>query len=170
MQLKNKFQNLEYLPINFSQNKDICLSFRRDAHRVSFGCLDNYDPANTLQWYQKLLTIYPEGFVHVWLDQQIIGQLEFNAKLTAPNGQAGGYVYFIYLIPEYRGCGFGKQLLNYATQHLASKGCKQAALRYIEGNYRAENLYLKNGWIKQGPLKDSAQLMVKDLTGENNEN
>lgn len=106
----------------------------------------------------------PEWFyIHVWLDNQIAGQLEFRSLSPEPNT---GYVHLIYLKPEYRGLGIAKQLQDYIKTNLLNAGCDYAQLSVSRTNARAMKFYLRNGWsfVKPNPKHAETDFYQLDLT------
>ncbi|SFE49154.1 Ribosomal protein S18 acetylase RimI [Peptostreptococcaceae bacterium pGA-8] len=57
-----------------------------------------------------------------------------------------GEVISIYLLPEYMGLGYGKQLLDFVVEQLKEQGYTEAFLWVLEENERARNFYEKYGF------------------------
>ena len=56
------------------------------------------------------------------------------------------FISFIYLLPEYRGHNFGKQLEEYAMTLFKKHKCSHAELDVYSKNPKAMTFYEKNGW------------------------
>ena len=69
--------NLIYAPVNLTQDIETCIKFRKDAWNVSYGSLANFSKKEMINWFNHLKAESPHGFLHVWHNEQIIGQLEF---------------------------------------------------------------------------------------------
>ncbi|MBV1841747.1 MULTISPECIES: GNAT family N-acetyltransferase [Photobacterium] len=122
-----------------------CLAFRREAYQCSFGHTDGFDDA--FEDYEARIRSrleLPEWrYEHVWLGDEIIGQLEYKAYSFEPGL---GYVHLIYLAPEYRGAGIADKLQHYLAKQFLSLGCQGAILSVSKTNVRALRHYQKNGW------------------------
>jgi len=139
---------------------DVCLGARKEAYLCSFG---------TLSGVEKILSGYRERmearrndsrfyYYHVWEQGRIIGQLEFRSCWEAdpshsPGWQAEdtGYLYLIYIAPEYRGSGVVNELHDFITKTLSRKGCKRIVLSVSTTNERAMRFYKKKGWYYLSP-------------------
>lgn len=60
-----------------------------------------------------------------------------------------GEIISIYLLPEYMGKGYGKELLDRAVSELVGKGYREIFLWVLEENHRARRFYEKFGLRKQ---------------------
>ncbi|OGS55519.1 MAG: hypothetical protein A3K60_05095 [Euryarchaeota archaeon RBG_19FT_COMBO_56_21] len=60
--------------------------------------------------------------------------------------QREGWVGGIGILREYRGRGIGSRLMDEAERELAAKGVREVSLEVIDGNARAEKLYLNLGY------------------------
>lgn len=90
----------------------------------------------------------PNSVVHIWQNQEIVGQIESSIKKNNPQC---GYVNLYYLIPEKRGQGLGAALDEYATWRLAKLGCTRIELMVDCSNKPGIKFYLKQGWANKGP-------------------
>ena len=158
--------DLTFLPVNIKNDLDTCIRFRKDAWVVSFGSEQGFSEEEAVQWFHSLSEKNPDGFLHVWHDQEIIGQLEFRSNIVTSDGQKAGYANLFYLAPDYRGKGLGQVIHDYVIERFKNDQCVGAMLRYIPGNDRAENFYTLNGWYLSGkPELKRGQLMRKDFVG-----
>lgn len=64
-----------------------------------------------------------------------------------------GEIVSIYLLPEYIGKGYGRDLLARAIKELKIMGFDKVLLWVLEDNVRARNFYEKNGFIFRGEYK-----------------
>lgn len=154
---------MEFINVDLDTQLALCLAFRRDAHIISFGNDDNFNTAETTLWFKKLATENSQGFLHILLDGNTIGQLEFKSAILADDGIKRGYIYLLYLLPEFRGKGYGEKLLAYIFSIFKADQCQAANLRYLPHNKAAAGFYKKHGWQKQGVVTDRGQLMVKAI-------
>ncbi|MBA8783300.1 MULTISPECIES: N-acetyltransferase [Aeromonas] len=104
------------------------------------------------QWY----------YLHVWVGEQLVGQLEFRSFSDEPET---GYVQLIYLFPEYRGTGLAAELQAYIRQQLLGAGCKWALLSVSRTNLRALNHYRRSGWtfLRSNPKHEETDFYRLEL-------
>lgn len=74
-----------------------------------------------------------------------------------------GRVQFLIVGSEFRGKGYGKKLLQYATDALQQQGFRYAVLSVRIENTRAIALYQSLGFVEQSRTPDGFMLMVKPL-------
>ncbi|MGV2827766.1 GNAT family N-acetyltransferase [Myxosarcina sp. GI1(2024)] len=135
----------------------MCVQFKADSLICSFGSAallyqkDGSRVEEYFQWLRQRMTEIPNSCVHVWQEEQIIGQIEISRW---KHDSSVGYVNLFYLIPEFRGRGFGRQLERYAANFLKQLGCKLARLSVSSTNIAAMKFYLKHGWIDLGQRED----------------
>jgi GNAT superfamily N-acetyltransferase len=68
---------------------------------------------------------------------------------TSTTGEVGA----IYVLPECWGAGYGRALLNRATESLREAGCSTATLWVLRSNTRARSFYERAGWSADGGEK-----------------
>lgn len=136
------------MPVTFSRfntdDRKTIIEFRRDAHLISFGNVDDFDEDKYLQFVQKGSSLQPDGFVFAIHNGKQIGQMEMHFK--EKDNQKYGFINLFYLIPEYRGKGFSHHLNSYATNYFKENGCTHCLLRAEKNNQRAIRFYEKNGF------------------------
>ncbi|MBD2168314.1 GNAT family N-acetyltransferase [Calothrix membranacea FACHB-236] len=101
------------------------------------------------------MTEIPNSCVHVWKQEQIIGQIEM---MRCRNDSSVGYVNLFYLTPEFRGLGFGQQLDEHAADFFQRLGCHSARLNVSPTNRVAMRFYLKHGWVDLGQREDDPEV------------
>lgn len=147
---------LDFKRINFDQNLDLCIKFREDSFRASFPGSNDWkelwNPDEYANWIQQHAARFPDGAVHIWFENTIIGQLEFSYG----NGKA--HVNLHYLAPTYRGSGLAQQAHDHIANTLRAHHCKHATLRASPTNLRALSFYAKTGWQDLGQDPDYPQV------------
>jgi ribosomal protein S18 acetylase RimI-like enzyme len=126
--------------------KDLVAQFRKDAHVISFGNTNEFDEDAYVQFALRGSEKFPEGFVFVTNNNEIIGQMELQIKDKDNN--KFGFINLFYLVPEYRGKGFSNHLDQYATSYFKDNGCSYCLLRVEKSNTRAIRFYEKCGFKK----------------------
>jgi ribosomal protein S18 acetylase RimI-like enzyme len=143
----------EFKPIDLERHQDLCVRFRADSFVCSFGSDDRFyeedgnGAERYLQWLMQRMAKIPNSCVHIWKEEQIIGQMEMRRWKHDLNV---GYVNLFYLIPEFRGQGLGQQLDRYAANFFRQLGCRSARLNVSPTNPAAMKFYLKQGWNDLG--------------------
>ncbi len=127
----------------------------RDTHFSSFGSLDDFaDNAegeeHLIARIRNKLIDRPGSCLHVWKNEQIVGQLQMG-QFADPKI---GYINLLYVVPEYRGAGIASLIEDYASAHLQEQGFQSARLSVTLQNHRAIRFYLKKGWKDLGARAD----------------
>ncbi|MBA2173731.1 GNAT family N-acetyltransferase [Halobacillus locisalis] len=125
--------------ISFEKDKDKLLEFRKDAQLVSEGTLENYDFAAYLQRMRRRIETNTNGQVFIIENRKVIGQI--GAELRGGEG----YVNLFYLVPEFRGRGYGRKMVAFAEDFFIKQGVRTYRLRVARSNKQALNLYKKSG-------------------------
>ena len=146
------WKDLTFHTIDLERDAAVAVAFRRDAYRVVSGSEQRFDEVigekAYLKWLDNRIRRSPMGQVHVWLDDEIVGQIEARQQR---NARDCGFVNLYYLAPSWRGRGFGRALDAYATAYFTSIGVTNLSLNVMETNQRAFRFYLNQGWKPCGP-------------------
>ena len=81
-------------------------------------------------------------------DGKIIGKMDVMQKTRA--GKEFLYIERVFIHPEWRRKGFGKQFIAFAEQECKKRGLKYIDLSVREENIAALNLYSNNGFQELG--------------------
>ncbi len=160
-----KNAELKFRPIDLTRDADLCIDFRRDSFVCSFGTDDafikesGHDGAGYIDWLREHIEEFPEGCVHVWDRENIVGQMEMSF-LDDPRI---GYINLFYLIPEARGGGAGDQLHDYALQVFRKLNKTKLQLSVSPTNKRAVAYYIKHGWEDLGPRSEHKEVNLMEL-------
>lgn len=162
-----QLEQLVFKPIDLDAHAAVCVAFRRDAYICSFG-EDGFfneagpDGVDYIEWLRLRMTRFPDGHVHAWHGDKIIGQMEMHI-LKEPRR---GYVNLFYLIEEMRGAGVSGELQAYAMDFMRRHDVQIAQLSVSPTNGRALAFYRKHGWRDLGlrPGRDDVHLMECDVS------
>lgn len=162
---------LEFLPMDLERHADVCVRFREDTTLCGFGSTERFHEADGLgavrylEWLRQRQHDLPGSLIHVWLNGNIVGQIEMCRLLRQP---PIGYVNLFYLVPQLRGQGLGDALEAYARRFLSDQGCRALRLSASPTNLPAWRFNLRNGWQDLGPREDDASvhLLHKNLATE----
>lgn len=150
---------LQFKTIDLEKQREQAIRFRRDSFEVSFGDAVDFDEADYLQWLKEMVNDYPEGFVMVEEEGELIGQLELSIREY--DGASIGYVNLYYLIPASRGNGRGEELHIYAKDFFKSRHVTEFHLRVAPSNTPAIKFYRKIGMKEVGPEVDGKVIRMK---------
>ena len=143
--------------IDIPRHGELACQFREDTFTVSFGDAHRFheeDGKGSERYLEALklrITEHPRGHVHVWLKDEIIGQLEAR---PLPEDPSIGYITLIYLTKPYRAKGYGTLLLRYLESWLQAEKCQTLRLSVTPTNTQALKFYVGHGWIDCGPCPD----------------
>ena len=157
--------NLAFRPIDLDRHADTCITFRRDSYVCSFGTDEAFfkeggpDGAGYIDWLRERIQELPEGCVHVWDNETIIGQMEMCIR----DDPGIGYINLFYLIPSARGDVAGDQLHDYALQLFRKLKISKLQLSVSPTNSRAVAYYQKHGWQNLGPRPDHKEVNLMEL-------
>ena len=144
---------LEFKPVDLKAHLEVCRLFRIDTHGCHSGSAEHLDQSNGewsegyAAWLRQRATNLPGCLVHLWAEDQIIGQIEMG-RLASDHSI--GYVNLFYLIPERRGQGLGRLLEAYAWTFLSGLGCQALRLSASPTHLPAWYFYQRGGWIDLG--------------------
>jgi len=94
-------------------------------------------------------------------DEKEIGFALFFHNFSTFLGRAGLYLEDLYIMPEYRGRGFGKKTLSYLASLAVERGCGRFEWWCLDWNKPSIDFYLKNGAVAMD------EWTVYRVTGEN---
>ncbi|WP_202710957.1 GNAT family N-acetyltransferase [Sporosalibacterium faouarense] len=154
---------MELRYINFEKDKDIILKFRRDTHIISNGAEEGFDEDAYLNRMRRRINKFPNGQLIVEKDNKAIGQLGLLVRDYC--GKSIGYINLIYLIPEYRARGYGREMLKYAEEFFRKLSLNEYHLRVSSTNKNAFEFYRNFGMKKicEENRKNKVFLMGKVL-------
>lgn len=156
-----RIDNLEFKTIDLSKDHEITVEFRKDSFVMSFGNADLFYEADGkgdiryLDFLAKKIAIDERFAVHVWENNQIIGQIEIG---TLKTDASIGYVNLYYLKKEKRGHGYAPLLDQYTNKVFKEMGLKKARLSVSPTNERAIKFYEKMKWVDLGPREDHPEV------------
>ncbi len=119
---------------------ELCVAARKDAYFCSFGHYDGFDDFISGYRERVLDRLATSGwfYIHIFVDGQFAGQLEFRSFSPEPET---GYVHLIYLQPNFRGSGLAPKVQDYIVSTLSKAGCVRAVLSVSRTNHRALTFY-----------------------------
>jgi aminoglycoside 6'-N-acetyltransferase len=150
--------------IRLDEDAPLCVAFRREMYASSFGSHEGVeeemgeDNALYLEQLRARIAQLPEGNVHLWRGDRIVGQAEMRLLDDEPHV---GYVSLFYVAADCRGEGLGRVLHEHAVDVFRRRGKKVMRLSVSISNARAIAFYRKLGWTAVGtrPNKEPMAIM-----------
>lgn len=159
-------KRLVFKTIDLDMHASVCVEFRRDSYICSFGedgFFNEEGPngVHYIEWLRLRINKFPDGCVHAWHGDKIVGQMELQI-LEEPRH---GYINLFYLVEEMRGIGISEELQEYAMDFMRQHRVQIAQLSVSPTNARALAFYRKHGWRDLGlrPGRDNVNLMECDV-------
>ncbi|WP_181186123.1 GNAT family N-acetyltransferase [Alkalicoccus urumqiensis] len=150
---------MKYIPVQLEKHEAVLTAFRRQALEESFGRSSHFQPETYLEWLAQKKRHFPEGFVLVQENDVFIGQLELAVSVYEQN--MIGYVHLLYVIPEKRGTGTGRDMLQYAERLFLSHGLREYHLRVSLTNEAARGFYLHTGMEEIGVEENGTVMRMR---------
>ncbi len=146
---------LQFKPVDIEQHSAQCIQFAEDTELCSFGTVDGFreeDLGGGERFIERIRSKSqdPGSCVHVWKDNNIIGQIHLG-QFVEPTV---GYLNFFYVVPEWRGSGVATLMEEYVTTCFRQRGFESALLSVTMFNERAFRFYKRCGWEDLGPRED----------------
>jgi ribosomal protein S18 acetylase RimI-like enzyme len=151
---------LEFRPVNLDRHADLCVSVAEDMELCSFGSamqLHGEDGLGAERYIQRMrdkLSADPESCLHVWQDDEIVGQLNLGRFIDP----SIGYIHVFYVAPAWRGKGVANEMEEFAARWFVVRGLASARLSVSPTNARAMRFYVRRGWRDFGPRADKPTL------------
>ena len=145
-----------------------CIEFRRDMYVAAFGSDQGleeemgFEAEKYLAELREKIAGFPEGNVHLWHDERIVGQLEMRLPETEAHL---GYLSLLFVAADQRGRGLGRRLHDYAIDVTRHRGRRLMRLSVSLTNVPAIMFYRRLGWRMAGtkPHREPMAYMELDL-------
>ena len=120
-------------------------------HFLPASHLDNMSVSDRTQvWYGFIQSDDPTQIIVAAHDERVIGWMRIG-KYRDPEM---GYIFDLFVLPDYWGKGIGKSLMYNASQVFKENGHKAALLYAFEENMRSRRFYERLGWSLDGRVYD----------------
>lgn len=145
---------LTYRTIDPNADARVSVNAYLEACRASYEGDDSPFPGRKkhLRWLAARVEEFPEGHVIAELEGRYVGQME----LQVPYGLTTGYVNLYYVVPEYRGRGYGRQMHIYAERYFRSWEANRVELHVSKTNGAALGFYRRLGYRE---LREEGRLL-----------
>ena len=157
--------NLRFEPLRFPRDSaffDACYS---DAWATAHGSTAGYTPRPYLRSAKEHART-PHAVVRLLSGDQVVGMIDMDPARGADEGY--GWISFFYLLPAFRGKGWGAQLLGHALWFCEKHGRRSVRLVVAEDNVRARGFYEHFGFTCVGStpgVRGTLYQMEKKIAG-----
>ena len=138
---------LTFLPLDVDASREFLFAAHRETSRLTFGTVF------TDEQIERELDRARGKSTGVWLNGRLVGICDLETREIG--GAEAGWVHFFYLAPEFRGRGFGAQLVKRAGEYCRENGFDKLYLRVGEPNVNALRFYGRSGF-EHAPELDKA--------------
>ena len=150
--------NADFLPFDIHTRGEEYLTLRRAAWQEIHGSLDGFTD-RYLEKAKEHAAAHPRALVEVTAGGQSIGLLELSPNRGAAEKE--GAISFFYLKPEYRGQGFGPQLIGHAVSVYRPLGREKLTLFVAKVNEEAKSFYERFGFEVCGEQMGALDMLWK---------
>lgn len=142
--------NLWFRPLNMKieAGRSFFYNAREEAWLTIHGSMLHFDGDAFLRDAVDQANFDKRSVMLALSGEKPVGILQLNLRRDADKGV--GNIPFFYLLPEYRCCGLGVQLLGEAVSVYRPLDRRYLRLRCAPDNYTAQRFYQRNGFVKIG--------------------
>ena len=139
--------NLRFEPLHFPRDSAFFDACYADAWATAHGSTAGYSPRPYLR-SAKSHAKTPHAVVKLLSGDEVVGMIDLDPERGRDEGY--GWISFFYLLPAYRGKGWGAQLLGHALWFCETHGRSSVRLHVAEDNVRAKGFYEHYGFTAVG--------------------
>ena len=130
--------NLRFEPLSFPRDSAFFDACYADAWAAAHGSTAGYTPRPYLRSAKRHAKT-PHAVVKLLSGDEVVGMIDLDPDHGRDEGY--GWISFFYLLPAYRGKGWGAQLLGHALWFCELNGRRSVRLHVAEDNVRAKGFY-----------------------------
>lgn len=139
------------LTIRYADRKDVSLILKFIIELARYEKLEHEVIATEDLLDKWLFEEKKAEVIFAIVDDKEIGFALFFHNFSTFLGRSGVYLEDLYIIPEYRGCGYGKAILQKLAQIAVQRGCGRLEWWCLDWNKSSIDFYLSLG---AEPMKD----------------
>ncbi|WP_216827533.1 GNAT family N-acetyltransferase [Alkalihalobacterium elongatum] len=120
------------------------------AAKSANEAMQGIGPISLVKAKSLMLSLLSSGAYYVVLRNEkgsLTGWALIGENIDYITEKKAGFIYELYILPEYRGAGFGKKLINETVKELERKGYDEVRLNVYSTNF-AKKLYEKLGFTE----------------------
>lgn len=139
------------LTVRYAERKDVSLILKFIIELARYEKLEHEVIATEDLLDKWLFEEKKAEVIFAIVDDKEIGFALFFHNFSTFLGRSGVYLEDLYIIPEYRGCGYGKAILQKLAQIAVQRGCGRLEWWCLDWNKSSIDFYLSLG---AEPMKD----------------
>lgn len=139
--------NLRFVPLQFPEDDEFYMQCYANAWQAAHGDTDGCVPSLYLRSAHKHAKT-PDTLMKILSGDRVVGLIELDPARGAADGY--GWISFLYLLPEFRGLGWGVQLLGHAIWYFETCARRAVRLHVAVTNARAIAFYEHYGFARIG--------------------
>lgn len=139
------------LTFRYAERKDVSLILKFILELARYEKLENEVIATEDILDDWLFEKKKAEVIFAVVDDKEIGFALFFHNFSTFLGRAGIYLEDLYIMPDYRGCGYGKAILQKLAQIAVQRGCGRLEWWCLDWNKSSIDFYLSLG---AEPMKD----------------
>lgn len=139
------------LTFRYAERKDVSLILKFILELARYEKLENEVIATEDILDDWLFEKKKAEVIFAVIDDKEIGFALFFHNFSTFVGRAGIYLEDLYIMPDYRGCGYGKAILQKLAQIAVQRGCGRLEWWCLDWNKSSIDFYLSLG---AEPMKD----------------
>ena len=155
---------LSFRTADFSRDWDFVLACGERAWLAVYGNLKRYNPDFFKSNTEAIYRLRADNVILASVGGVNAGICILDSRVEEE--EQSGHISLLYLEPQFRGCGYGTQLIAYAEEVCRARGAQQIRLFVAVVNHRARRFYAKCGYAKYGqqfPLLSGQLVLRKEL-------
>lgn len=139
---------MEIYPADPAQDMEYILACGRSAWLAVYGNDKNYNPEFFRSNTESILRHRADNIYIAYVCGAYAGIVILDSRVREE--PATGHISLLYMEAQFRGCGYGTQLIAYAEAVCKARLCRQMRLYVSKSNRRARQFYEKNGYRRYG--------------------
>jgi probable phosphoglycerate mutase len=159
---KNKYKadysNLRFTPMDLSRDSELYSRCYRDGWEAAHGTMKGYSDSRCLRTAMRVSAALPASLMKAYSGEDFAGIIELDLERMSEDG--AGWISLCYLCPQFRGRGFGVQLLGHAVSVYRNLGRKTLRLHVSEKNGRGIAFYEKHGFRRTGTASGAVAPLI----------
>lgn len=155
-------------PIDLKYDDDFYCDCYAGTWIASHGDLEGFSAPAYLHSAQEHCKSDPDSVLVIYDGDKPVGLIDMDVRRGAADGI--GWISLIYLRPDYRGQGYGIQVLARAIKKYSALGRRELRLHVAQDNAAAIKFYTEYGFEPLGEQRGAVGmqlLMRRELRGEN---
>jgi ribosomal protein S18 acetylase RimI-like enzyme len=154
---------MKFLKINSDSDLSVSVKVLNESHgtvAIEFGFTKETNPSNSAFIDTDTLKSQLEKGIELFLlmnEKEAVGCIAIEKSIKGPDTF---FIEKVSVVPEYRHKGFGKKLMDFASDKIKNDGGKWVSIALINSNVILKKWYVNQGFVETG-VKDFPHLPFK---------